>query len=175
MALFHVSFPLQTPGERAGDVLEDLERQLGTGVGLGSDAVVSVDVEAESQEQATAKVLEAIISINAGGYFDLHGLHQPMHISVRRYRLGAGTLAGLSARVDEGFAPLISEAPDFVAYHLLDAGGGEVVSIRIFGDPEGLRRSDELTDEWVRENLREFRLKPVQAHEGDVLVSRRSR
>ena len=175
MALYHVSFPLQTPGERAGDVLADLERELGTALGLGSDSVVSADVDADSQDAATSKVLDAIIAINAGGYFDLHGLHQPMHISVRRYRLGAGTLAGLSARVDDGFAPLISEVPDFVAYHLIDAGGGEVVSIRIFGDPEALARSDELTDDWVREHLGEFRLKPVDSHEGDVLVSRRSR
>jgi len=171
----HVSFPLQAPGELAGDVLEELEQHLGASVALGADSIVTVAVDADSAEDASKRVVQAIVAIHAGGYFDLHGLHQPMAISVRRYRLGAGSLDELARRVDAGFAHIVAEAEGFVAYHLLDAGSKEIVSIKVFTTHDELTASDALTAEWERANLGDFRLSRLDSAEGDVLVSRRSR
>jgi hypothetical protein len=38
----------------------------------------------------------------------------------------------LMRRVEEGFVPIISNAPGFIAYYALDAGEGVVASISIF-------------------------------------------
>ena len=171
----HVSFPLQAPGELAGDVLEELEQQLGGHVALGSDSIVTVAVDADSPDEASKRVVDAIVAIHAGGYFDLHGLHEPMAISVRRYRLGAGSVDELARRIDAGFAHIVADAEGFVAYHLLDAGGGEVVSIKVFTTRDELTASDALTADWERGNLGDFRLSRLESTEGEVLVSRRSR
>jgi hypothetical protein len=171
----HVSFPLQTPGDRAGQVLAELENALGTHVAIGSDAIVTIPVEADTRDAANEAVVEAIHSLHADGYFDLSGLRHPMGISVRRYRMGAGSHEELTRLVTEGFARILSEAEGFVAYHLIDAGNREVVSIRIFSDRRTLDASEELTADWVRQNLGRFRLRRVEELEGDVLVSRRAR
>ncbi len=47
-----------------------------------------------------------------------------MYVSVRRYEMDAETVDELMRRVEEGFVPIISNAPGFIAYYALDAGGG---------------------------------------------------
>jgi hypothetical protein len=159
----------------AGDVLQELEQELGTDVALGSDAIVTVGVDADSREDASRRVVEAIHHIHADGYFDLHGIRKPMAISVRRYELGAGSLEELTSRVARGFARILQDAEGFVAWHLLRAGPREVVSIKVFADQESWERSERLTVDWERQNLGPFRLRRLDERVGDVLVSRRAR
>jgi len=52
-----------------------------------------------------------------------------MYCSVRRYRMGAGSVDDLMHRVDVDFADAIAQQPGFVAYQAVDCGGGEVMSI----------------------------------------------
>jgi hypothetical protein len=40
-------------------------------------------------------------------------------------------------RVNEGFVPLISQVPGFVAYHWVNAGGGVMGSTSVFQDQSG--------------------------------------
>ena len=54
-----------------------------------------------------------------------------MYAVVRRYD-GVTDPAEAARRVQEGFVPLLREAPGFVAYYALDAGGGVIVSISVF-------------------------------------------
>lgn len=175
MAHHRVSFPLQAPGELAGDVLHELESHLDAQVGLGADGIVTLSVEADSAEHARERILEAMHAVHGEGYFDLTELREPMAISVRRYQIGAGSTADLASRVGQGFARTLSEAPGFIAYHLLNAGDDVIVSIKVFANADDLAQSDELTASWERENLGAFRLRPLESNEGDVLVSRRAR
>src|SRR4051812_6079291 len=54
-----------------------------------------------------------------------------LYAAVRRYE-GVTNSAEVSRRVNDGFLPLVSKLPGFVAYYLVDAGGGVVVSTGVF-------------------------------------------
>jgi len=59
----------------------------------------------------------------------------------------------LMRRVEEGFVPIISNAPGFIAYYALDAGEGVVASISIFTDQAGAEESNRMAVDYVKENL----------------------
>lgn len=95
-----------------------------------------------------------------------------MYCSVRRYRMGAGSVDELMHRVDVDFADELGQQPGFVAYQAVDCGGGEVMSITIFRDREGIERSTEFAARWVNENLGEFQLERTEVLGGEAMVSR---
>ena len=54
-----------------------------------------------------------------------------MYVAVRRYE-GVTDPQKAGQLVDEGFLPIISEMPGFVAYYWVDAGDGVMVSTSVF-------------------------------------------
>jgi hypothetical protein len=54
-----------------------------------------------------------------------------MYIAARRYEAVRDSKK-VAQLVDEGFVPLISEMPGFVAYYHVDAGDGVMVSTSVF-------------------------------------------
>jgi hypothetical protein len=92
--------------------------------------------------------------------------------SIRRYMLRSGSIEELMHIVDETFAEQISALPGFFAYHALDAGGGEILSISLFGDQTQAEESDELALAFVRERLGAFDIERTEAVGGKVMVSR---
>ncbi len=76
-----------------------------------------------------------------------------MYLSVRRYEMDVEAVDELMRRVEEGFVPIISNAPGFIAYYALDAGEGVVASISIFTDQAGAEESNRLAADYVRANL----------------------
>ncbi len=54
-----------------------------------------------------------------------------MYVAVRRYE-GVTDPQKVAQLVDEGFVPIISEMPGFVAYYCVDAGDGVMVSTSVF-------------------------------------------
>ena len=54
-----------------------------------------------------------------------------MYASVRHYRMGSGAIDSLMHRVDEEFAPAISQEPGFVAYFALDTGDATVETVSV--------------------------------------------
>jgi hypothetical protein len=56
-----------------------------------------------------------------------------MYATVRRYE-GVSDPGDAARRVNEGFVPLISEIPGFVAYYWVDAGDNVMVSTSVFED-----------------------------------------
>jgi hypothetical protein len=95
-----------------------------------------------------------------------------MYASVRHYKMGAGSIDSLMHRVEEEFAPALSQEPGFVCYFALDTGDHTVETISIFHDTNSAFRSNELAAEYVRENLAEFELTRTDLTAGEVLVSR---
>ncbi len=95
-----------------------------------------------------------------------------MYASVRHYKMGAGSIDSLMHRVDEEFAPAISQEPGFVAYVALDTGDATVETVSIFHDEAAADASNDLAADYVRENLGEFGLTLTGVSGGEVFVSR---
>jgi hypothetical protein len=93
-----------------------------------------------------------------------------MYASVRRYETDPGSVDELMRRVEEGFVPIISKAPGFVAYYALDAGEGVVASITVFEDQAGAEESDRMAADWVKENVASLLPTPPEVTAGDVRV-----
>lgn len=95
-----------------------------------------------------------------------------MYASVRHYRMGAGSIDSLMHRVDDEFAPAISQEPGFVAYFALDTGDATVETVSVFHDRAAADASNELASAYVREKLGEFELTRTAVSGGEVFVSR---
>lgn len=95
-----------------------------------------------------------------------------MYASVRQYAMSKGSLDALVHRVDNEFAPAISQEAGFVAYFMLDTGAGTLETVSIFHDRASAEQSNELAADYVRENLGEFELSRTDVSGGEVLVSR---
>jgi hypothetical protein len=92
--------------------------------------------------------------------------------SIRRYALRRGAVEQLMHVVDEIFADRIEALDGFLAYHALDCGGGEVVSISILRDQATAEESDELASAFVRDQLERFDIERTEVIGGEVVVSR---
>jgi hypothetical protein len=92
--------------------------------------------------------------------------------SIRRYRLRGGSIDELMRIVDETFAEQVPRLPGFFAYHALDAGRGELLSISLFGEQMQAEASDELALAFVRERLGAFDIERSEVLGGRVMVSR---
>jgi hypothetical protein len=92
--------------------------------------------------------------------------------SIRRYRLRTGSIGELMHIVDEVFAEDIEAMDGFEAYHALDCGGGDVVSISLLRDQAAAEESDERALEFVRRELAEFDIERTELIGGEVVVSR---
>ena len=93
-----------------------------------------------------------------------------MYVSVRRYKMEPGSVDELMRRVEEGFVPIVSKGPGFVAYYALDAGDGVVASISVFEDQAGAEESNRMAADWVRENLASLLPNPPEVTAGEVRV-----
>jgi hypothetical protein len=74
--------------------------------------------------------------------------------------------------VDSVFADQIEAIDGFEAYHALDCGGGEIVSISLLRDRAAAEDSDERALEFVRRELGDFDIERTEVIGGEVVVSR---
>jgi hypothetical protein len=95
-----------------------------------------------------------------------------MYASIRRYRIDTAAIstAELSAKVREGFLPIASALPGFVAYYVVDAGDGLVASISVFDSRTAAEQSNSAAADWVGDNLAAFVTGPPQITAGEVTV-----
>jgi hypothetical protein len=92
--------------------------------------------------------------------------------SVRRYGMAGGSVAELMRSVDDIFADEMAALDGFVAYQVLDCGGGEILSVSLLRDRAMARETDEMALRFVTERLSRFGLQRTEAVGGKVLVSR---
>jgi hypothetical protein len=92
--------------------------------------------------------------------------------SVRRYGMAGGSVAELMRNVDDIFADEIAALDGFLAYHALDCGDGEILSVSVLRDEATARETDELALRFVTERLSRFGLQRTEVVSGRVLVSR---
>jgi hypothetical protein len=92
--------------------------------------------------------------------------------SARQYALRDGSVRALMHKVDEIFADRIERLDGFEAYHALDCGRGQIMSISLFRDQASAEASDDLALQFVGEELGEFDIERTEVIGGEVIVSR---
>jgi hypothetical protein len=92
-----------------------------------------------------------------------------MYATVRRYE-GVSNPTEAAQRVNEGFVPLISQIPGFVAYYWVDAGGGVMISTSVFQDQASAEESNRRAADYVRQNLVSVLPNPPQVTAGEVVA-----
>lgn len=92
-----------------------------------------------------------------------------MYATVRRYA-GVTNPGEAARRVNEGFVPLISQIPGFVAYYWVDAGSGVMISTSVFQDQASAEESNRRAADYVRQNLVSVLPNPPQVTAGEVVA-----
>ena len=90
-----------------------------------------------------------------------------MYSTVRRYE-GVTDPAKVAQVVDEGFIPIISEMPGFIAYYFVDAGDGVMVSTSVFEHKDAEEQSNFRAGSFVAEHLAPLLPNPPQVTAGEV-------
>jgi hypothetical protein len=91
-----------------------------------------------------------------------------MYASIRRYKVSS--VDEVVRRASEGFVPLISQGPGFMAYYIVDAGEGVVASISLFETQAGAEESNRMAADWVKENIAPLVSGPPEITAGEVRV-----
>ena len=71
---------------------------------------------------------------------------------------------------EEGFVPIISELPGFVAHYTVDAGDGVLVGISVFEHKAAEEESTFVAGEFVEEHLEPLMPNRPQITAGEVVV-----
>jgi hypothetical protein len=87
----------------------------------------------------------------AGSSGSAHARGEAMYVSMRQYN--GRNVAEFSRRVQEGFVPIVRQVPGFVAWYLVDGGGGALFTITLCEDRAGVEASVSAAADWVRDNV----------------------
>jgi hypothetical protein len=92
-----------------------------------------------------------------------------MYVAVRRYE-GVTDPQKAGKVGQEGFVPLISEMPGFVAHYFVDAVPGVMVATSVFEHKEAEEQSTFVAGEFVQEHLAPLLPNPPQVTAGEVVA-----
>ena len=92
-----------------------------------------------------------------------------MYAAVRRYE-GVTDPQKVAKVGQEGFVPIISEMPGFVAHYTVDAGDGVMVATSVFEHKEAEEESTFRAGDFVAKDLEPFLPNPPQVTAGEVLT-----
>jgi hypothetical protein len=92
-----------------------------------------------------------------------------MYVAVRRFE-GVTDSQKVAQVAKEGFVPIISDLPGFVAHYTLDAGDGVMVGISVFEHKDAEEESTFLAGEFVAEHLEPLMPNPPQVTAGEVVA-----
>jgi hypothetical protein len=95
-----------------------------------------------------------------------------MYASIRRYRMGAGSMDDAMHLADTELADRLSEAPGFIDYQVVVTGNDMITSMTIFEDEDQCLASDDMAADFVREHLGPFQIERLEVFGGEVMVSR---
>ena len=93
-----------------------------------------------------------------------------MVITIRSREMVSGSVATLMKTIDDGFMPIISNQPGYIAYYVIDAGDGLVTAVSIFEDEKTSDTSNELAQRWIYEHLGDVVPGKAQVISGTVMV-----
>ena len=90
-----------------------------------------------------------------------------MYAMIRRYR--TQSMDDLVQKIRKDFLSVITSAPGFISYYVIDEGPGFHSSISIFETREHAEYSNKLASYWVKENAA-LLLDSPEYTSGDVLI-----
>lgn len=93
-----------------------------------------------------------------------------MHIAIRQYHVNPRNVEEITRQVQEGFLPLLQQAPGFVEYYWVNAGNGRLVSVGIFQDQASAEESTRIAADYVRQFLSQLVRNPPEVIEGEILI-----
>ena len=96
-----------------------------------------------------------------------------MYASVRRIE-GVTDPSEVRRQVEEGFIPIISEMPGFVAFYLVDAGDGVIISTSVFEHQEAEEESNWRAGQFVAQYIAPLTPNPPQITDGEVVAHKAS-
>ena len=79
----------------------------------------------------------------------------------------------VTRRANRGFVPILRGTPGFIAYYIVDGGGGKLASISVFEKQAGVEESTRRAAEWVADNLAELVEHAPVVLAGEVTVDAR--
>ncbi len=97
-----------------------------------------------------------------------------MYVAVRRYE-GVTDPQKVGQVAQEGFVPIISEMPGFVAYYLADAGDGVIVTTSVFEHKDAEEQSTFRAGGFIAENLAPLIPNPPQVTAGEVVATHKAK
>ena len=92
-----------------------------------------------------------------------------MYAAVRRFE-GVTDSQKVAQVAKEGFVPIISDLPGFVAHYTVDAGDGVMVGISVFEHKDAEEQSTFVAGEFVAEHLEPLLPNPPQVTAGEVVA-----
>ena len=96
-----------------------------------------------------------------------------MYAAVRRYE-GVRDSQKVVQVGQEGFVPIISEMPGFVAHYFVDAGDGVMVATSVFEHKDAEEQSTFRAGAFVAEHLEPLLPNPPQVTAGEVVAYKMS-
>ena len=66
--------------------------------------------------------------------------------------------------------PILSRAPGFITYYVLDAGNNTVIAISLFESKEAEEKAEELVTGWIRQHMASLASSPPSIAEGKVIA-----
>ncbi|MEA2732743.1 MAG: hypothetical protein QOF70_7218 [Acetobacteraceae bacterium] len=94
-----------------------------------------------------------------------------MFTSIRRYNVRRGSAEELARRVRESFVPLMQQMQGFRGYYLLDGGPDVLITISMFESADEAFASNEISANWVRNNVLEFTKGMPEVMIGNALIA----
>ena len=92
-----------------------------------------------------------------------------MYAAVRRYE-GVTDSQKVAQVAEEGFVPIISQMPGFVAHYLVDAGDGVMIATSVFEHKDAEEQSTFRAGEFVAEEVGSLPPNPPQVTAGEVVA-----
>jgi heme-degrading monooxygenase HmoA len=94
-----------------------------------------------------------------------------MFTSIRKYSVRRGSAEELARRVGESFVPLMRQMQGFRGYYLLDGGPDVLITISMFDSADEAFASNEISANWVRNNVLEFVKGMPEVMIGNALIA----
>ncbi len=96
-----------------------------------------------------------------------------MYATVRRYE-GVTDPSEAGCLVEEGFIPIISEIPGFVAYYWVDAGDGVMISTSVYEHKDAEEETNWRAGQFVAQYLASVIPNPPQITAGEIVAHKAS-
>ena len=93
-----------------------------------------------------------------------------MYTSIRRYNVKPDSTDEVIQRAEKGLVPIVSKAPGFLTYDLVNTGHNTLTTISTFEDRVGAEQSNKLAEGWVKDNLSSLVTEPPMILGGEIGV-----